>query len=99
MLPNEEELSEIANLSTYKKECNNKQDIIIVASLIDKSQNLGGIARTCEIFGVKQLVISNLKQIEDKEFQVLSVSADKWIKIIEVFASLTKKKLLNFVLA
>ncbi|OXU28380.1 hypothetical protein TSAR_002234 [Trichomalopsis sarcophagae] len=84
MLPNEEELSEIADLSNYRKECNNKQDIVVVASLIEKSQNLGGIARTCEIFGVKQLVVSNLKQIEDKEFQVLSVSADKWIKIIEV---------------
>ena len=62
----------------------NKQDIIIVASLVEKSQNLGGIARTCEIFGVKELVISNLKQIEDKEFQALSVSADKWMKIKEV---------------
>lgn len=84
MLPNEEELSEIADLLNYRNECNNKQDIIIVASLVDKPQNLGGIARTCEIFGVKQLVVSNLKQIEDKEFQVLSVSADKWIKITEV---------------
>lgn len=84
MLPNEKELSEIADLSNYRNECNNKQDIIVVASLVDKPQNLGGIARTCEIFGAKQLVVSNLKQTDDKEFQVLSVSAHKWIQIVEV---------------
>lgn len=84
MLPNEEDLAQIANVTDFKQDTSSKQNIIIVASLVEKSQNLGGIARTCEIFKVDELVISNLKQIEDKEFQVLSVSADKWIKIVEV---------------
>lgn len=60
------------------------KNIIVVASLVEKSQNLGGIARTCEIFGSKELVISSLKRTEDKEFQALSVSADQWLKISEV---------------
>jgi tRNA guanosine-2'-O-methyltransferase len=72
------------NVPDFDNKVKDKQNFIVVASLIDKAQNLGGIARTCEIFGAKELVISNLKQIEDKEFQTLSVSSDKWIKIIEV---------------
>ncbi|KAK2576673.1 hypothetical protein KPH14_005334 [Odynerus spinipes] len=58
--------------------------IIIVASLIDRPANLGGLARTCEIFGVKELVIGNLQYTKDREFQNLSVSSDKWINITEV---------------
>lgn len=40
-------------------------DLIVVASLIDKLPNLGGLARTCEVLGVKSLVLSS-KSITDK---------------------------------
>lgn len=43
-----------------------------------------GLCRTCEIFGVNELVVSNLKLLEEKQFQSLSVTAEKWIKITEV---------------
>lgn len=46
-----------------------RQDIIVVASLIDKLPNLGGLARTCEIFGAKKLVLGNMKVINDPMFQ------------------------------
>ena len=59
-------------------------DLIVVASLIDKIPNLGGICRTCEIFGVAEYVIGSLKFIESREFQTLSVTAEKWLKISEV---------------
>ncbi|XP_011500002.1 PREDICTED: probable methyltransferase TARBP1 [Ceratosolen solmsi marchali] len=94
-LPNDKELTHMDNFSDLKNKIKNKQKMIIVASLVDKSQNLGGIARTCEIFGAKELVISNLKQIEDKAFQTLSVSSDKWLKIIEVKSFLLDKYLME----
>ncbi|KAL2737261.1 putative methyltransferase TARBP1 isoform X1 [Vespula maculifrons] len=60
------------------------ESIIIVASLIDRPANLGGLARTCEILGVNELIIGNLQYTKGKEFQNLSVSSDKWINITEV---------------
>lgn len=81
--PNEDQIEQVfsdLNIDAEKK----SKNIIVVASLVEKSQNLGGIARTCEIFGSKELIISNIKQTEDKEFQVLSVSAHRWLKISEV---------------
>ena len=44
-----------------KKLLSNNKGLILVASLIDKSTNVGGICRTCEIFNVKELVISYFK--------------------------------------
>ncbi|XP_076632949.1 tRNA (guanosine(18)-2'-O)-methyltransferase TARBP1 isoform X1 [Colletes latitarsis] len=58
--------------------------IIVVACLVDRIPNLGGLARTCEIFNVKELVLANLNQIKDREFQNLSVSAENWITITEI---------------
>uniref|UniRef100_A0A670Y1H1 tRNA (guanosine(18)-2'-O)-methyltransferase TARBP1 n=1 Tax=Pseudonaja textilis TaxID=8673 RepID=A0A670Y1H1_PSETE len=58
--------------------------LIVVASLIDKPTNLGGLCRTCEIFGVSALTVSNLHYINDKQFQHLSVSAEQWLSVIEV---------------
>ncbi len=45
--------------------------MIVVASLVSRSQNLGGLSRTCEIFGVQQLVVDTLRAIENKDFQSL----------------------------
>jgi len=61
-----------------------KKELILVGSLIDKATNLGGICRTCEIFGVKELVLSSLRTTEDKLFRELAVTADKWLSIKEV---------------
>ncbi|XP_077287780.1 tRNA (guanosine(18)-2'-O)-methyltransferase TARBP1 [Arctopsyche grandis] len=63
---------------------NSQNGLIIVASLIDKLPNLGGLSRTCEVFGVKQLVMSSTKYIQDKQFQSLSVSSEHWVNISEV---------------
>ncbi|XP_037677133.1 probable methyltransferase TARBP1 isoform X2 [Choloepus didactylus] len=58
--------------------------LIVVASLIDKPTNLGGLCRTCEIFGASVLVVGNLHYISDKQFQYLSVSAEQWLPLVEV---------------
>ncbi|KAK6489347.1 putative methyltransferase TARBP1 [Huso huso] len=58
--------------------------LIVVASLIDKPTNLGGLCRTCEIFGASALVVSGLHYINDKQFQSLSVSSEHWLPLVEV---------------
>ncbi|CAK6442261.1 unnamed protein product [Pipistrellus nathusii] len=58
--------------------------LIVVASLIDKPTNLGGLCRTCEAFGAAALVVSSLQCVSDKQFQQLSVSAEQWLPLVEV---------------
>uniref|UniRef100_A0A3Q3SXK3 tRNA (guanosine(18)-2'-O)-methyltransferase TARBP1 n=1 Tax=Mastacembelus armatus TaxID=205130 RepID=A0A3Q3SXK3_9TELE len=58
--------------------------LLVVASLIDKPTNLGGLCRTCEIFGASALVLDSLRHISDKHFQSLSVSSELWLPLIEV---------------
>ena len=43
-----------------------------------------GLARTSEIFGVSELILNNVKVQEEKQFQSLSVTAEKWLTITEV---------------
>lgn len=76
--------------SIYQPELQiHEEGVIVVASLVSRLPNLGGISRTCEIFGVKALIIANSDHVKDKDFQCLSVSAEKWINIIEVFMKVT----------
>ncbi|KAM7049969.1 putative methyltransferase TARBP1 isoform 2-T2 [Molossus nigricans] len=58
--------------------------LIVVASLIDKPTNLGGLCRTCEVFGAALLVVGSLQCVRDKQFQHLSVSAEQWLPLVEV---------------
>ena len=44
-----------------------------------------GLCRTCEVFGVSQLVLNSMNITEDSQFQALSVSAEKWVPITQVF--------------
>lgn len=62
----------------------NRQQLILVASLIDRIPNLAGLARTCEVFKASGLAIADSSVVQDKQFQLISVTADKWIPIIEV---------------
>ena len=61
-----------------------RQDVIICASLIDKVTNLAGIARTCEIFAVQELVLANLGVVQSDTFQGIAVSCDQWLPMKEV---------------
>uniref|UniRef100_H2YWT1 tRNA (guanosine(18)-2'-O)-methyltransferase TARBP1 n=1 Tax=Ciona savignyi TaxID=51511 RepID=H2YWT1_CIOSA len=58
--------------------------LVLVASLIDKPSNLGGLSRTCEVFGAERMVVHNLSCVNDKLFQSLSVTAHKWLVMSEV---------------
>ena len=59
-------------------------DLILCAVLVDKIPNLGGLARTSEIFGVKRLVIGSNRYLSDPSFKSLSVTSEKWLDIQQV---------------
>uniref|UniRef100_A0A2A4K8N7 tRNA (guanosine(18)-2'-O)-methyltransferase TARBP1 n=1 Tax=Heliothis virescens TaxID=7102 RepID=A0A2A4K8N7_HELVI len=76
-------MSEV-NVYDAGKKNENPSNLIVVASLIDKLPNLGGMARTSEVFGVQTYVVDSLRHLQDKQFQGLSVSAERWINVEEV---------------
>ncbi|GJP36161.1 hypothetical protein CLOM_g20680 [Closterium sp. NIES-68] len=61
-----------------------RQDIIVVASLIGRIPNLAGLARTCEVFKANRLVLQDTSVVNDRQFQLISVTAEKWVPIEEV---------------
>ncbi|KAF7828486.1 putative methyltransferase TARBP1 [Senna tora] len=61
-----------------------RQNFILVASLIDRIPNLAGLARTCEVFTASGLTVADTNILKDKQFQLISVTAEKWIPIVEV---------------
>nr|XP_043612363.1 uncharacterized protein LOC122584195 isoform X2 [Erigeron canadensis] len=67
-----------------------RQQIILVASLLDRVPNLAGLARTCEVFKAASLVVHDLNILHDKQFQLISVTAEKWVPIMEVPVSNVK---------
>lgn len=58
--------------------------LIVCASLVDNYPNLGGLARTCEIFGVQKFILNSLRDAENSQFLALSMSAEKWLMLEEV---------------
>lgn len=68
---------------TRNKSGRRKQDLIVCASLIDKVPNLGGLARTSEIFAAQKLVIPDLSVTKMDNFASLSVGAGDWLDIEE----------------
>ncbi|KAJ3209544.1 Tar (HIV-1) RNA binding protein 1 [Dinochytrium kinnereticum] len=61
-----------------------RNTLIVVATLVSKPPNLGGLCRTCEIFNAELLVLGNIKVKDDPTFQSTSVTADKWMPFLEV---------------
>ena len=57
--------------------------LLLVASLIDKVPNLGGLARTCEVLGVGGMVVANANVTKEKDFTAVSVTAEKWLPMLE----------------
>lgn len=74
-----------STLSRAKNNANRKkQDVIVVASLVDRIANIAGIARTCEIFAVELLTISSMLITHTEEFKGVSVTCEGWLPIKEV---------------
>lgn len=56
-----------------------RQSIIMVASLLDRVPNLAGLTRTCEVFKAEALVVADLSVVKDPDFKGISVTAERHI--------------------
>lgn len=61
----------------------NSPQLILIASLISATHNLGGLCRAAECFGAAELHIHTLSVLEDKSFLSVSVSSEQHITIRE----------------
>ncbi|KAJ3215830.1 Tar (HIV-1) RNA binding protein 1 [Clydaea vesicula] len=72
------------SMERHDRKFKKRNQIIIVASLLEKIPNLGGLCRTAEIFNAENLVVSNLSIRDDPRFLNTSVTAEKWQPMSEV---------------
>ncbi|KAJ3252623.1 Tar (HIV-1) RNA binding protein 1 [Boothiomyces macroporosus] len=78
----------ITSLDFSVKQDNTKRNpLIVVASLIEKTPNLGGLCRTLETFNAELLVMDNFNVLKDPNFIASCVSADKWMPMKQVKVS------------
>ena len=69
------------------------QPLIIFASLVDKIPNLGGLARTGEVFGASALIVPDARVTADPLFQFTSLDAEQLLPIFEVRPNAAKEYL------
>uniref|UniRef100_A0A1I7VWS4 SpoU_methylase domain-containing protein n=1 Tax=Loa loa TaxID=7209 RepID=A0A1I7VWS4_LOALO len=69
------------NTVNVNRTCLESVSLIVVASLLDKAANLGGICRTCEVLGVEKLIVADLSKIKDRNFMALSMSSENWMNL------------------
>jgi tRNA guanosine-2'-O-methyltransferase len=60
-----------------------KRDLIVCATLIEKIPNLGGLARTSEIFAASKLIVPDIRLTKMDNFKNITVGAHDWIDIEE----------------
>ena len=72
------------DLRTSGHQDKQRHSLIVVASLISKSPNLGGLCRTCEIFSAEKLIVHDLKVKQDPQFTSTCVTADHWMPMEQV---------------
>ncbi|CEP61477.1 tRNA (guanosine(18)-2'-O)-methyltransferase LALA0_S03e03730g [Lachancea lanzarotensis] len=53
--------------------------LIVVASLVDKAPNLGGICRLCDVLGAGLLTVHDIRVKENSQFKSVAVTADRWM--------------------
>lgn len=61
-----------------------RSDLIVVASLVDKPPNLGGICRLCDVLGAGLITLHDMKVKEHPQFKNVAVTADHWMPMAEV---------------
>lgn len=57
----------------HSNAASSRQELIVVASLIDKLPNLAGLARTCEIFKASQLCLNDVSITKTENFERIAV--------------------------
>lgn len=61
-----------------------RSDLIVMASLVDKPPNLGGICRLSDVLGAGLLTLHDLNVKNHAQFKSVAVTADLWMPMIEV---------------
>lgn len=61
-----------------------RSPLIVMASLVDKAPNLGGICRLCDCLGAGWMTMDNLEITKQKEFLSVAMTADRWEPLLEV---------------
>lgn len=76
----QKKVNPIKELKDVQRKRNN---LILIATLINSPANLGGLTRTSEICGIERIVLDDIKITSNKEYKSLSLSAEKWVEIVE----------------
>lgn len=61
-----------------------RSDLVVVASLVDKPPNLGGICRLCDVLGAGLMTIHDENVKKNPVFRNVAVTADYWMPMLEV---------------
>ncbi len=56
-------------------------ELVVVGSLLEKLPNLAGLARSCEIFGVKRLFVPASADLSSPDFVNVAMTAEKWLEM------------------
>lgn len=56
-------------------------EIVVIGSLVDRLPNLAGLARSCEIFGVRTLYVPNVAELASPDFVNVAMTAERWLDI------------------
>lgn len=59
-------------------------ELIVIASLVDKAPNLGGICRLCDALGARLLCLDDMSVTKTTDFKGVAVTADQWMPMKEV---------------
>lgn len=61
-----------------------RSDLVVVASLVDKPPNLGGICRLSDVLGAGLMTVDDIRVKQHPLFKSVAVTADRWMPIAEV---------------
>ncbi|CUS22089.1 LAQU0S04e07954g1_1 [Lachancea quebecensis] len=56
-----------------------RSPLIVIASLVDKAPNLGGICRLCDVLGAGLLTVHDVRIKNHPQFKSVAVTADRWM--------------------
>ncbi len=61
-----------------------RSELIVIASLVDKPPNLGGICRVCDVLGAKLLCLNDISVAKHPQFKNVAVTAEQWMPMEQV---------------
>lgn len=61
-----------------------RSPLIVMASLVEKAPNLGGICRLCDCLGAGWMTVNDINVKKDHQFTSVAVTADKWMPLVQV---------------